>query len=420
MKDSGSVHVACVDTGDTSAAIVGLEARAEPPKPAEALVVRLIHPDRQAAEVLRLFEGARWSDPAAALAAWKQAASGSSPLGKPAEAIIALLNPEMTSEWRALDGAEVRIAFDATTGRLGWFALIPSDDGTLAAGITASRLTNPDDRPIAVEGRELPVARLGKSGTPLACQVGTTVVVAGSRDGLERGAGLARADRGTVSGPKLDSGTVFRLEMGRIDIPPNASLGTASNASRRSTPSAAAGWTGPLRLQGGTVVVDMTTTLERARQVHPDHRHPGVARTWLEGLPSAGVMALISLAIDPEPSSWDWAFAVADRIERADPARAGLAPLRSRLNLLLAAAGLKLEADIHPHLRGISACLYRRAGPAGAGRRDTGRPSLRRSIHRRSPGPRGAARLGALLGANAAGRGRHHPASGLRCLERLG
>src|SRR5580693_2171249 len=40
----------------------------------DALVVRLVHPDRQAAEVLRLFEGARWRDPAAALAAWKQSA----------------------------------------------------------------------------------------------------------------------------------------------------------------------------------------------------------------------------------------------------------------------------------------------------------------------------------------------------------
>ena len=263
-------------------------------------------------------KGARWSDPAAALAAWKQAEPGSGQLGKTAEAIIALFNPEMTSEWRTLDGAEVRIAFDATTGHLGWFALIPSDDGTLAAGITASRLTNPDDRPIALDGRELPVARLGKSGTPLACQVGTIVVVAGSREVLERGTGLARAERGTVAGPKLDSGTVFRLEPGRVNIPLNAPLATRrmiealhAIGSQRVD--------GSLCLQGGTLALDMTNTLERARQVRAEHRHPGVDRTWLEGLPSAGVMAMISLAIDPEPSSWDWAFAVADRIERADP-----------------------------------------------------------------------------------------------------
>ena len=161
---------------------------------------------------------------------------------------------------------------------------------------------------------------------------------------------------------------------------------------------------GSLCLQGGTLALDMTNTLERARQVHPEHRHPSVDRTWLEGLPSAGVMALISLAIDPEPNSWDWAFAVADRIERADPARAGLAPLRSRLNLLLAAAGLKLEADIHPHLRGISMCLIgdtdrpgRVAGTLVVLHLDD--PSIADRLLREAQ-----ARLGALLGANAAGR----------------
>ena len=62
---------------------------------------------------------------------------------------------------------------------------------------------------------------------------------------------------------------------------------------------------------------------------------------------------MISLAIDAQPRSWDWAFAVVDRVERVDPARAGLAPLRSRLNLILAATGVKLEADLHPHLAGF-------------------------------------------------------------------
>src|SRR6185312_14642098 len=36
---------------------------------------------------------------------------------------------------------------------------------------------------------------------------------------------------------------------------------------------------------------------------------------------------------------------------------AGLAPLRSRINLIAAAAGVRLEADLLPHLRGFSACL---------------------------------------------------------------
>ena len=108
----------------------------EPTSPGEAFVARLVHPDRQAAEVLRLFEGARWSDPAAALAAWKTQRPDAG-LGKPAEAVIALFNPEMAREWRSLDEAEVRIGLDPGTGGLGWFAVIPRDDGTVAAGITA-------------------------------------------------------------------------------------------------------------------------------------------------------------------------------------------------------------------------------------------------------------------------------------------
>ena len=113
---------------------------------------------------------------------------------------------------------------------------------------------------------------------------------------------------------------------------------------------------------------------------------------------------MISMAIDPQPGSWDWAFAVADRVERADPARAGLAPLRSRLNLLLAAAGIKLEADLHPHLRGLSACLI--GAPDRPGRVTGGLIVL----HLDDPSvadrlARGASpRLGAILGGNAAAR----------------
>ena len=40
----------------------------------EILVVRLVHPDRQAAAILRLFDGEPVPHPAAALALWKAAA----------------------------------------------------------------------------------------------------------------------------------------------------------------------------------------------------------------------------------------------------------------------------------------------------------------------------------------------------------
>ena len=65
---------------------------------------------------------------------------------------------------------------------------------------------------------------------------------------------------------------------------------------------------------------------------------------------------MVSFVIDP--ASWDFAFAAADRIEGVDPARSRLAPLRTRLNLLVMGAGLGLESDIRPHLRGVSACSF--------------------------------------------------------------
>ena len=59
---------------------------------------------------------------------------------------------------------------------------------------------------------------------------------------------------------------------------------------------------------------------------------------------------MASLAIDPDPASWDLAFAAVDRIERVDPARSRLAPLRTRLNLLAMGAGVQLEGDLRPHV----------------------------------------------------------------------
>lgn len=108
----------------------------EPATEDDAIVVRLVHPERQASEVLRLFDGARWSDPAAALAAWKRHTPETG-LGKVVEAAIATFNPEMAAEWRCLDEAEVRIGFDPRIGEPGWLAIIPRDDGTVAASLTA-------------------------------------------------------------------------------------------------------------------------------------------------------------------------------------------------------------------------------------------------------------------------------------------
>jgi hypothetical protein len=346
-------------------AIVGIIGPAKGGEPAglgEAFVVRLVRPDRQAQEVLRLFEGARWSDPAAALAAWKQRAPDAD-LGKPAEALIALFNPEMAREWRCLDDAEVRIVPERASGELGWFAVIPRDDGTLAAGITSMHLTYPDDRPIAVDGAMEPVARLGRSGYPLACKVGPAIVVASSRDRLEQGVATAREKRPPAVAKESaglpadrDSGTVFRLEPARL-----ATLRGDSIWQRRAIEALQAfGYQqveGGISLDGGSLRIEASARSDGRRPRAPGPGPKAIDVTWLESLPSDGVMAAFSTVIDPDLASWDRAFAAADRIERVDPARAGLAPLRARLNLLAMGAGLNLEADLRPHLRGMSACL---------------------------------------------------------------
>jgi hypothetical protein len=58
-------------------------------------MVRLVHPERQAAEVLRLFEGTCATSPAAALTAWKRSNPRPGWLAKPLEAVIATFNPGM-------------------------------------------------------------------------------------------------------------------------------------------------------------------------------------------------------------------------------------------------------------------------------------------------------------------------------------
>ena len=74
-------------------------------------------------------------------------------------------------------------------------------------------------------------------------------------------------------------------------------------------------------------------------------------------IPADEAAAFASIALGRGPAYWDVLFAAADRVDRDDPARANLAPLRTRVNLLAAAAGARLEADLWPHLRGMTFAL---------------------------------------------------------------
>ncbi len=334
---------------------------AEPAGPADAIVVRLVHPERQAAAILGLFDGARAPHPAAALSAWKRASKQPDRLGKPLEAVIAFFNPEMAVEWRVLHDAELCLSLDPAGGAARWYALVPRDDGTVAAAITAMRLTDGAEEPHVVdEGERLAVERLGRPGSALAAQVGGRLVLASDRDQLVHGLrrvptsrrqadGAARAGLDPSIG--IDSGVVFDLDPARLTVGQKAPLWFRRGVElirglgcRRLA--------GSLGVAGDHAGAEVTTTLEGGA---PSAAR--VDRAWLEAMPSAGVMAVVSLAIEPDAAFWTSAFALADRVDRVDPARAGLAPLRTRVNLLAASAGVRPEADLWPHLRGITACL---------------------------------------------------------------
>ncbi len=337
------------------------EAWGAPTEGGEPFTVRLVHPDRQVAEILRLFEGSRAASPAAVLTAWKQSTQDTGRLGKPLEAVIAMFNPEMVREWRILDHAELRLDLDPASGSPRWFAIVPHDDGTLAAAVTASRLTYPDDEPLRDQGRELTVARLGRSGIPLACHVGPTLIVGNSRTEILRGVHAIPASPRVVAertARPIESGLIFCLDPERIPMPQTGALGLRRAVEilhglncRHAE--------GTVALRDGRLMLEVVSTFPGGEPQRRDRTRAAVVEpAWLAQLPSSNAIAMFSMAIDPDPACWDRAFGLADRVERVDPARAGMAPLRTRLDLLAAAAGVKPEADLWPHLRGLSACLW--------------------------------------------------------------
>jgi hypothetical protein len=341
MRLSVSVGLAVVVVLGTRLAS-GAESEARP-----AITARLVHPDEQCARLLTLFEGARVPNPAAALAAWKRATGGRESLGKPSEAFIALWNPDMVREWRTVHGSELVVRYDAADGHLRWSATVPRDDGTLAALATALALTDgAREEPLG----DVPIDRLGPPGSPVMAVVGKTVVAAGARDELPTA--LTRTPAAAESWPAIDSGILFQL------VPD--SFGSLGPVARRRLAEGlrAAGCSqvvGTAALEGEQLHVALTGTF--------DANAPGGGRAlepaWLDVIPeSPRVAAAFAMAIDPEPAAWNSAFSMFDRIERADPARAGVAPFRTRLNLLTLTSGARLEAEFWPRLVGISGALF--------------------------------------------------------------
>jgi hypothetical protein len=350
--------------------------RAESP-PGETLFIRLEHPDHQAAAVLRLFEGARASHPAAALAAWKRATREPGRLGKPLEAVIALFNPEMIREWSVFHGAELRIDLSAAVGNSRWNVVVPRDDGTVAALVTAQRLTGGgEEPPLGDPENRISVQRLGPPGAPVSAQIGDTLILGSSRDALasaiQRHQGHAAVfhppgphaagDLDTASGLEpLDSGLFFILDATRLTVPPTGGL-VLRRASTVLDGLKCRRVRGSLMLKGDLLALEVTTHLgEPARVTRP----VAVESSWLQRVPRAGTMGFVSVAFEPSAAFWTQAFALADQVERAEPARAELAPLRARIDLIATAAGVSLEAHLWPHLNGFTAAVMGGAARPG-------------------------------------------------------
>ena len=318
---------------------------AEEPRP--AITVRLDHPDRQARAVIDLFRGARAPHPAAALAAWKRASREPDRLGKPLEALIASINPSMAEELRLLDGGELALWSDPDSGKLDWGAILPKDDGTFAALATAFALSGGAALG-SVDGLE--VDRLGPPGSALMARGPRALLIGGSTAGLEEAHIRSDRPKGAEAGGPIQ----FALD-------PRALDGSKSINARR-WQMILGGLRGSIGLDRSTLAAQILlrgATPTRLAPINPD---------WLDWLPVDRASAAFAIAIDPAPSTWEAAFDLADRVEKADPARQGVAPSRLRLDLIGRTLGLRVE-ELLPHLEGV-------AGWVGADSRSIDRAML--------------------------------------------
>jgi hypothetical protein len=330
----------------------GLAAEETPnPGPTEPLVLRLVHPDRQTAAILWLFEGTAAPHPAAALAAWKRASREPGRLGKPAEAVISFFNPEMIREWQSFHDARLQLGFGPGGKGVRWRMTVPHDEGLLSALITTMRLSG-ERRSLPLNTGETAVEPLGP-GDAVAIRAESGVILASSRVELDRAlqAG-ANADRSDWL-DALDSGLAFRLVPRRLVTP------VASTVPVRRLIELVRGL-GCERIEGRLALVDdrlgveLSSVLDAASVTRPAEQCSAIDEAWLTWIPEGLAAAAVSIATGPAPADWDRLFALADRVDRADPSRAQLAPLRVRINLLAAASGARLEADLWPHLRGLT------------------------------------------------------------------
>jgi hypothetical protein len=323
---------------------------APPPAPAQpepAARFELHAAEDQWSRLIGLFSRSPYPDGAAALAAWKagEPRSGDRNLGKAAEALIASLNPQMARECRSLEGA--RLLAWPTPLAWRWSIAFPSDDGIIRDLLFAQALTEGAQEPPIGDWA---VDRLGPPGSLLAASGPAGPSIAVDRDTLALGLALPGHQ-------PTDPPPGVTWELNPVAFNDQAALRD------RQLAEALLGL-GATRLRGHLrVEEDGLAASSRVETGSPLRRPAPVDPSWLDWIDAEAVAAL-SLALDPDRSSWDALFRSADRAQKVDPANKDLAPLRLRLNLLASAAGLRPEREVYPRLAGLTASLLR---PPGAG-----------------------------------------------------
>ena len=158
------------------------------------------------------------------LAAWKRSTREPDQLGKPLEALISFFNPEMVREWSVLHEARFELGFDSETGSRRWRLTVPGDDGTLAALITALRLSGGSNEEPVGNGA-MAVNRLGGPGAAVGAR-GARGDHPGKLAGRAR-SGFAARYLGPIgspgdSGPQRGPGSASRGPRCGSDVPARA------------------------------------------------------------------------------------------------------------------------------------------------------------------------------------------------------
>ena len=328
-------------------------ASAEEPTVPPTIKVRLVRPDRLFESLIHLFDGSRAPHPAAALAAWKRASTEPKRLGKGGDALIATINPSMVREVAGLD--ETQLAFRPIPGsdRWAWRAHFPHDEGTLAALAPTAALSGGGVEPSLGEYR---VDRLPGDTLILLGRGPAGLLAANSREDLT--AAIAASAMPCPASP-IESGFLIEVDPTTRDTwttPLGRRWAEAARVTDCQTVNA------QLQVEKTTLVGSVTG---RFTGVVPPLGP--IDPAWLECIPGRGPLAALAFRVDPTTGSWTRLFDLIDRVERTDPTHANVASSRIRLALAALAVGVRLEANLWPHLVGVAAWVG-----MGDGRLDRG------------------------------------------------